>query len=149
MTVPMIRDYTTADRYSCLALFDANCPAFFAVNEREDYQRFLEQREPGDGYRVVEADGDVVAAFGVMRHDQQTWLNWILVSPDLQRGGIGQLMMADAMSMARALCSPALSIAASQYSAPYFARFGAEELSFTEHGFGPDMHRIDMRLDLA
>ncbi len=39
---PTFRPYQTADREACLGLFDANCPEFFAPNERADYVAFLE-----------------------------------------------------------------------------------------------------------
>lgn len=35
------RPYTQADRDSCIGLFDANCPEYFAANERADYEAFL------------------------------------------------------------------------------------------------------------
>ena len=43
------RAYQPADREACLALFDENCPAFFAPNEREDYEAFLRDLELGQG----------------------------------------------------------------------------------------------------
>ncbi len=39
-----------------------------------------------------------------------------------------------------------LHMAASHRSAPFFARFGARETATTPHGWGPDMHRVDMEL---
>jgi hypothetical protein len=42
-----------------------------------------------------------------------------------------------------------LDVAASQHSAPFFARFGARELARTDDGWGPGMHRVDMELPLA
>ena len=38
--------YADGDREACLALFDANCPTFFAPNERADYAAFLDQCPP-------------------------------------------------------------------------------------------------------
>ncbi len=41
-----------------------------------------------------------------------------------------------------------LHIAASHKSAPFFARFGAQETATTPNGWGRDMHRVDMELVL-
>jgi len=35
------RPYSSNDRESCLSIFDANCPKYFATNERSDYAQFL------------------------------------------------------------------------------------------------------------
>ena len=56
--------YTPEKEAACLALFDANCPEFFAPNERDDFAAFLKD-EP-DGYTVVESDGALVAAYGLI-----------------------------------------------------------------------------------
>ena len=36
------RSYVSTDKSVCLKLFDANCPEFFAPNERVDYAEFLD-----------------------------------------------------------------------------------------------------------
>ena len=55
------RPYQAADRDACLALFDANCPAFFAPNERGDYAAFLAD---GGDYHVALSGGRIVGAEG-------------------------------------------------------------------------------------
>lgn len=134
------RDYADADRAACLELFDANCPLYFAPNEREDYARFLQRRPPG--YRVCARAGRVVGAYGLIGSD----LNWILLDPDAQGGGIGSAIMREVIAAARAAGLDAVRIAASHKSAPFFARFGAQTVAQTADGWGPGMHRIDMVL---
>ena len=41
-----------------------------------------------------------------------------------------------------------ISIAASHLSVPFFATFGAITVHEIEHGWGKDMHRIDMVLNI-
>lgn len=48
---------------SCMALFDENCPDYFAPNERTDYQEYLQQQ--GEEYFVYEHDGHIISAFGL------------------------------------------------------------------------------------
>ncbi|WCL53039.1 GNAT family N-acetyltransferase [Gimibacter soli] len=138
------KPYGPDDNDACLALFDANCPAFFAPNERADYAAFLS--EAPEGYLVCLHQGRIVGAFGAMPHrdaDARS-LNWILIDPTMQRLGIGKAMMAEAARQALVAGASLIHIAASQYSAPYFARFGAEEAGFIKDGWGPDMHCITM-----
>lgn len=144
---PDFRDYLPGDAEACLALFDANCPCFFAPGERADYAAYLDRVS---AYRVCMTDGVVSGAFGVApglpgRAD----LNWILIDPALHGVGIGRAMMLAAMADAHGRGATALDIAASQHSAPFFARFGARELSHVPDGWGPGMHRIDMVLEIT
>ncbi len=148
MQLRAIRDFHAGDAQACLALFDANCPQFFAPNERADYEAFLVAPPPG--YRVLVDGEQVIAAFGLIRRaGRNAALNWILIDPHRQRAGLGSTVMKDVLESARAAGERAIDIAASQHSAPFFARFGAVEQRHTPDGWGPGMHRIDMRLPLV
>ena len=139
------RPYSKADRQDCLALFDANCPTFFAPNERVDYESFLDGKP--DGYEICETKGRVVGAFGLLDAGEARMnLCWILLDPQIQGLGIGSRIMKRAISIGRASRAPAIGIAASHKSAPFFARFGAVTITHTENGWGPGMDRVDMEL---
>lgn len=130
-------------RAACLALFDANCPAYFAPNERADFAQFL--NEIGPDYAVLLQDGKAKAAFSLTPTTPgRARLNWIMVAPESHGAGIGRLLMQEAKRRAMALGAARVEIAASHLSAPFFARFGARERGRTAHGWGPDMHRVDM-----
>ena len=140
-----VRPYQLPDEAACLALFDENCPEFFAPNERADYQSFLR----GDiaTYEVCLLDDRLVGAFGVYPVGSGGLaLRWILVSPNVQGKGIGSTIMERVIAVARAANGVPLQIAASHKSAPFFARFGARVVTTTPDGFGPGMHRVDMVL---
>ncbi|EAQ99123.1 GNAT family N-acetyltransferase [Congregibacter litoralis] len=139
-----LRPCRRSDREACLALFDANCPAFFAPNEREDYVLFLD--ESPESYQVATAAGRVIGAYGVFRRGERVAINWILLAPDAQGMGLGALFMERAVEEARALGGKVLNIAASHLSAPFFQRFGALERGRVTNGWGPGMHRVDMAL---
>lgn len=143
----VFRRYRPGDRAACLALFDANCPQFFAPNERQDFDAFL-AGEPSD-YRVATQDNGVVGAFGVVTDDNDdARLNWIMIDPECQGAGVGARMMRDAIAIAGKLDRRQLHIAASQHSASFFATFGAIEVARKTDGWGPGMHRVDMLLEL-
>lgn len=136
--------YDATLRATCLALFDANCPAYFAPNERADYAAFLD--DVGPDYLVMTDDARAVAAFGLMPggDPQRGHLNWIMIHPDRQGAGIGRVVMGVVRTRAIAAGVGIVEIAASHLSAPFFARFGAQEIRHTQDGWGPGMHRIDM-----
>ncbi len=136
--------YRPARQAACLALFDANCPAFFAPNERPDYEAFLDRA--GGAYTLATLGDHLAGAFGLMPAGApgRAHLNWILLHPDRQGAGLGRAIMAEATRQAQTLGAGQVDIAASQHSAPFFARFGAEEVGSMPDGWGPGMHRIDM-----
>jgi len=144
---PQFRAWAPGDRAACLALFDANCPHYFAANERGDFESFLDARP--EGYEVCLVDGRVAGAFGVLRTDSGPCLRWILLAPERQGQGLGRAIMNRAITSAEARQSGSLRIAASHKSAPFFARFGAREISRTPDGWGPGMHRVDMLLKIG
>lgn len=143
-----IRHYAASDRDRMLAIFDANTPQFFAVNERADFVRYLDGN--AGLYAVCEREGAIVAGFAVARGTAgRAHLNWILVDPVAQGGGIGNAMMDAARTRAAGQGATMLDIAASQHSAPFFLRHGAHALGRVENGWGPGMHRIDMELPIG
>jgi len=141
--------YTPSHRQACLALFDANCPEFFAPNEREDYEVFLSGPLAED-YEVCLRGGAVVAAYGLegKQAAKRVEVRWILVDPAAQGEGLGRAMMERLSEKARARGVEVLEIGASHRSAPFFAHFGAIEVGRTADGWGPGMHRVDMELVL-
>ena len=141
------RPYLAADEAACLRIFDANTPAYFSPDERADYLRFLAST-PTD-YEVCELQGAVAGAFGVFCEDaNRVRLHWILLDRSAQGAGLGSKLMVRAISIARSGGAICIDIAASHRSAGFFERFGAIPIAVTDHGWGPDMHRVDMELAL-
>ena len=147
MTNINFRPYRDADRQACTSIFDANCPEFFAPNERQEYDKFLDGVS-GD-YEVCEVDGRVLGAFGLFVDGENVkMLNWILLDPQTQGIGVGSKIMERVIQLSRASQTRTVKIAASHKSAPFFARFGATTASSTKNGWGPGMDRVDMELPL-
>jgi GNAT superfamily N-acetyltransferase len=139
------QEYQPADRDACLALFDANCPAFFAANERTDYLEFLFTAV--GSYELCLSDRTLVGAYGLAPHRSGGLaLRWILLAPLVQGRGLGSRIMARVLDRVRSSGASPLHIAASHKSAPFFARFGAQEVATIVNGWGPAMHRVDMVL---
>lgn len=143
----IFRQYCNSDYQACTDIFDANCPEFFAPNERQEYEVFL--KDVSEGYEVCEVDGRVCGAFGLFGDGQSVKiLNWILLDPQTQGIGVGSKIMERVVHLGRASETRIVRIAASHKSAPFFARFGANATSSTKDGWGPGMDRVDMELPL-
>jgi GNAT superfamily N-acetyltransferase len=147
-TEPLFRPWQSAHRSACLAIFDENCPEYFAVNERGDYSTFLDSRP--EHYVVCMVGDRIVGAYGLYPVDRGgTALHWILISPSAQGLGLGSIMMSRVVDDVRGRSRFPLHISASHKSAPFFARFGAVEISTVTDGWGPGMHRVEMCLTQA
>src|SRR5262245_66156789 len=93
--------YRPSSLADCLALFDANCPEFFAANERDDYAAFL-AKDPA-GYELILLNEHVVGAFGFSLAGRgRSRLSWILLNPHQKGFGIGATAMARVISLAHA-----------------------------------------------
>jgi N-acetylglutamate synthase-like GNAT family acetyltransferase len=144
-TQPGFRPYELGDYAACLALFDEHCPAYFAPSERQAYAAFLEKS--ADDYAVYVFVGKVAGGYGLTIESKGVMsLRWIMVGRLAQRQGVGRTMMNRVLGALRALKAKKLEIAASQKSAPFFAKFGAREIRTTPDGWGSGMHRVDMEL---
>lgn len=143
----LFQPYSVAHKEDCLRIFDANCPRFFAPNERSDYMQFLEASP--DGYEVCLLDGKLVGAFGLIDdRERRSALNWILLDPRSQGLGVGSAIMKRVDDLGRAAGLALIHIAASQKSAPFFAKFGALSTAVIDNGWGPGLDRVDMELHL-
>ncbi|WOJ95202.1 GNAT family N-acetyltransferase [Congregibacter variabilis] len=145
----MFRSYLKTDKQICLDLFDANCPEYFAPNERADYLEFL-AADPNN-YELCEVAGSVVGAFGLFDIDtraNEKALNWILLDPQAQGRGIGSTIMARVTASAMAAGTTVVHIATSHKAKAFFEKFGAQIQSITDDGWGPGMHRVDMSISL-
>lgn len=141
--------YSAKHYEGCLALFDENCPAYFAENEREDYASYL--KTMGNPYKVLEGpEGALIAAYGVafIEAERRARVTWIMVSPKGQGTGVGRHMMEEIIACAVDMKATALDIATSQHAAAFFAKFGARETRVIKDGWAKGMHRIDMELKL-
>ena len=143
---PRFRPYTENDADVCLKMFDANCPRYFAPNERADFAAFLATNP--NGYELCLVDGTPVGAFGLTGHDALGSLNWIMIVPSTQGAGVGGAIMRRIIERGRTQRLRRIDIAASHKSQGFFAKFGAITMSTTPNGWGPGMHRVDMELTI-
>ncbi len=141
------KHYEACDRDACLSLFNENCPEFFAPNEKADYEEFLDQDYPG--YYMVYADDVLAGVFGIMDLGHETFcISWIMLTRNVQGKGVGSAMMKKALEDARAQKAKIITISTSHLAFKFFEKFGAEIVKRIKHGWGPNMHKIEMVIRL-
>lgn len=142
------RLYRPADQSACLSLFDSNCHDFFAPEEICDYERFLAGRP--SGYEVCLDGSTILGAYGltVNQASRRSRLHWIMIDASVHGRGVGTKIMHRVLHVMDSSDVHVLDIAASQKSAPFFARFGAVERSRRADGWGVGLDRVDMELEL-
>lgn len=147
--LPVFRPFTPSDHEACLALFDQNCPDYFATNERQEFAAYLHLQ--GHEYRVYEQRRHIIGAFGLhfFSDGHSARINWIMAARNAHKTGAGKAMMEAAIADTQQHPHiDIIHISASQHSAPFFTRFGAIQKTLLENGWGPGMHRIEMEIVL-
>ena len=144
---PVFRRYTNRDADACLAIFDANCPDYFAPNERADFAAFLAGHP--EGYELCLLNGTPVGAYGLSVQNRVGTLNWILIAPSAHGAGVGSAIMRRVLKRGEAHDLSCVKIAASHKSKGFFSKFAARTLTTVEDGWGPGMHRVDMEIPMS
>ena len=132
-------DYHPSDRPTCSALFERNCPAYFAIEERPEYQAFLEA-EPSQ-YWLAWADNVAVACYGVTIERDVASIDWIMVNPSHQSLG-WDAMVKRAFNLFNKHNVKEVKVATSQHANRFFERYGLVETSTTLHGWGKECTKL-------
>lgn len=143
-----VRDYTTADRDACLAVFDSNVPAFFVPAEREQFAAFLDAL-PGPYLVVVDEDGAVLGCGGYAVTPGTTTadLCWGMVRRERHGTGLGRLLVDARLERVRADAAvEAVALNTSQHTVGFYERRGFRTEQVTPDGYAPGLDRCDMRL---
>jgi ribosomal protein S18 acetylase RimI-like enzyme len=144
------RSYQTADKESCLKIFESNTPQYFLVHERENFSKYLD--ENSDGYSVIEdSDGKPIACGGyaIGLDGGVATLCWGMVDKAWHGHGLGRLLLTQRLStLARFLQMKLIRMDTSQHSVGFFMKWGFKTYRITRNYYGPDLHRHEMYLIL-
>ena len=82
------RPFLLSDREACLAVFDTNCPEFFAPNERRNYEQFLAGNP--STYEVWIRSHKIVGAYGfkISSERNRSRISWIMVDASARGKGL-------------------------------------------------------------
>lgn len=143
------REIEQRDFGAALSIFDSNVPEYFTISERAPFTEFL-LRLPGP-YFVVEAPSEGIVACGgyaVVEPEGRGDMCWGMVRRDLHGRGIGRYLTKLRVEALRADARVGhVILNTSHLTEAFYRGLGFVTSMVTEHGFGPDLHRYDMRLD--
>ena len=146
------RAFVPEDRDACLAVFDSNVPTYLAPEERGEFIEFLEGvNESNCPYLVLTQHGSVVACGGLFieREKRSAALSWGMVDRALHRQRLGSQLTEARLAQARTIPGiDQLTLATSQHTQGFYARFGFVATRVTPDGFAPGLDRWDMVLEL-
>lgn len=152
----IIRPYTPADKPGCIAAFKSNMPRFFAPEELEDYDSWLNAlaergeraHENGiENYYVVEENGEVIGCGGFFADPvkQEAFMAWGLISNAHHKRGLGKELFRYRINAVRSICPQCTIILdTTQHSYLFFEKFGFRVTKITQDSYGPGLHRYDM-----
>jgi len=88
-----IREYQPTDKNEVINLIKLNIPKYFAVDEEEDFNRYLETER--ELYYVILFDQKIVGCGGINFEDKNTTakISWDILHPDYQGKSLGTKLL--------------------------------------------------------
>ncbi len=150
--ISTIRKYQSSDHEACMEAFKTNVPKYFTIGEVGDFERFLNKledpaQENNPPFYVLELDEKLIGCggFGERTDNDNISFIWGLVHNDYHKKGFGEQLLVFRLGEIK-LQFPDRTIVldTTQYSAPFFEKYGFETVKITENGYAEGMHRYDM-----
>jgi N-acetylglutamate synthase-like GNAT family acetyltransferase len=120
---PLIRDAQPSDFARLEELLTANsmlnCPE---IDGKEAMARII--THPGNVYLVAEQHGRVIGLIRAAYDGSRAIIHQMAVDPEIQRQGIGKLLMHALVGRLKGLGAPSVSVTATPSSSPYYAQLG-------------------------
>lgn len=141
-----IRPYTPADAVKCREIFISNVPKFFAQEEIEKLDNWLNALDNGTvpyssaesiHFYILELKGTIIGAAGfyVVKGENKGQLNWGMVHADHQHKGYGKLLYDYRVNKIKEL-GKQTTCWTSQYTYKFYEKLGMKVESVTPNGFG-------------
>lgn len=152
----LIRPYTPADRLSCIAIFNSNCPAYLDPTEINGLENWLNSRDKGtiayknsaaDFFYVLENNNTVIACGGfyIVKDKQQANMTWGMVNNLYHKQGYGkQLFQYRMEQIKKRYPQHSIVLDTSQHTYPFFEQFGFTVTHIIPDAYGPGLDRYDM-----
>lgn len=151
-----VRSYQKSDKHGCMEAFKSNVPLYFTHEEISQFEMFLdnflirsmtEKNYIQTFYYVVEQNKKIIGCggFGDKEGTSNITLAWGLIHKDVHKQGFGEKLLAHRLNEIQKLYpgAPVL-IDTTQFSYPFFEKFGFETTKITKDFYAPGMDRYDM-----
>lgn len=140
-----VRRYSSEDKLACLEIFSSNIPTFFAENELNEFDVFLDSDSAS--YLVIENEGKIYGCGGYYIRDGVGRLCWGMVRKGSHRNGFGSsLLLARLDKLFNEHGIDIVAINTSQHSSGFFEHFGFRTETITKNGLAEGLHEYKMIL---
>jgi len=144
------RPYQPSDKEACLKIFDSNTPQTFLINEREIFDKYLENHS--EGYTVLEDEhGTPIACGGYVigLDGGASSLCWGMVRKDWHGKGLGRHLISNRLAtLAQIPKMKLIRLDCSQQSVEFFMKWGFKTYRITQNHYAPGLHRHEMYMVL-
>lgn len=141
--------YTPLFKDSCIGIFNSNLPKFFAEEELQLFEAFLD-RDIEDNYYLVKQDDLVVACGGIFL-DQETdeaSLSWGMVHAEQHLQGIGKWFTQYRIDLLKKIYpGKTYKVETSQHTAAFYEKNGFNTAAIVPDGFGKGIDKYVMRME--
>jgi [ribosomal protein S18]-alanine N-acetyltransferase len=147
-----IRKYTEGDKDDCVKIFKSNVPKFFTEAEIQEFTEFLAKADENTAdsrliYYVATLDEKVIGCGGIGCYlkKNEASLCWGLIDSSLHRQGYGEMFLKYRLNeIAKYFPNAKIKIDTTQFSAPFFEKYGFETTKITKDFYAEGMDRYDM-----
>ncbi|MET4142037.1 GNAT family N-acetyltransferase [Pedobacter sp. UYP1] len=144
----LIIKYTPVFRAECIEIFKSNLPKFFAPDELQLFEAFLDH-DTEDNYYVVQEDGHVYGCGGIFldKKADEARLSWGMVHVRHHLKGIGKLFTQYRIDLLKKLYpAKTYRIDTSQHTAAFYEKNGFHTVDIISNGFGKGINKYIMKI---
>lgn len=145
----LIIKYTPVFRADCIEVFKSNLPKFFAPDELQLFETFLDH-DTEDNYYVVEDDGHLLGCGGIFldKKTDEAGLSWGMVHARHHLKGIGKLFTQYRIDLLKKLYPAKIyKIDTSQHTAAFYEKNGFNIVCIIPDGFGKGIDKYTMKME--
>ncbi len=142
-----IRTYHPNDKDCLLKLLKLNIPEYFAEDEMNDFEEYLEHKI--ESYFVIELDGKIIGAGGINydnNHDTAK-ISWDVIHPEFQGKGAGRQLLQYRINLIKLWSVTNINVRTSQFAYKFYERNGFVLKNFVKDYWGVGFDLYEMRLE--
>lgn len=143
-----IADYSFIYREKCIDIFKSNTPTFFAPDELELFENFLDHHAEG-AYFVVFDDGELIGCGGVFLNHRtgEAGLSWGMIHAQMHNKGIGKFFTHYRIALLKnRYPGKTYKIETSQHTFQFYQNRGFVTTGIILNGFGEGIDKYTMEL---
>lgn len=144
----LIIKYTPVFREKCIEIFKSNLPKFFAPDELQLFEAFLDH-DIEDNYYIVKDNGHILACGGIFldKKTDEAGLSWGMVHAEHHLKGIGKLFTQYRIDLLKKLYpTKAYKLDTSQHTAVFYEKNGFNTVGIIPDGFGKGIDKYIMKM---